>query len=64
MIAEESDAEVSECGVPEHRNSDHNSSDRNNSDHSAKDMRKALLGLRQDLMRMLDQLSAHARESQ
>jgi DNA-binding transcriptional MerR regulator len=27
-------------------------------DHSSKDMRKALLGLRQDLMRMLDEISA------
>jgi DNA-binding transcriptional MerR regulator len=34
------------------------------SDHSAKDMRRALLGLRQDLMRMLDQLSAPASDSQ
>ncbi|HEU4580800.1 MAG TPA: MerR family transcriptional regulator [Polyangiaceae bacterium] len=33
-------------------------------DRSAKDMRRALLGLRQDLMRMLDQLSARASDSQ
>ena len=43
----------SERGLPEH----------GLSDHSAKDMRKALLGLRHDLMRMLDQLSARARDT-
>jgi hypothetical protein len=57
VIARELDAEALERGLPEH-GSDHAHSDR-----GAKDMRKALLGLRQDLMRMLDQLSAQARDA-
>ena len=40
---------------------DHGPADQS-SDHSAKDMRRALLGLRQDLMRMLDEISATPRE--
>jgi DNA-binding transcriptional MerR regulator len=55
---EESDAGVAERGLPEQGNSEHGVSN-----HAAKDMRKALLGLRQDLMQMLDQLSAQARDS-
>jgi DNA-binding transcriptional MerR regulator len=40
---------------------DHSAADQT-SDHSAKDMRRALLALRQDLMRMLDEISATPRE--
>ena len=53
-IPEESAAEVLQRGQPGY----------GNSEHGAKDMRKALLGLRQDLMRMLDQVSARARDAQ
>ena len=54
LVAAELGAESSQRGRPEH----------GNSDHGAKDMRRALLGLRQDLMRMLDQLSARTHDSQ
>lgn len=63
VFARELDAEL-ERALPEHRASDLGHLEHNSSDRSAKDMRKALLGLRQDLMRMLDQLSAQARDSQ
>jgi DNA-binding transcriptional MerR regulator len=58
VIARELGGETLERGLPEQGSSEHA-----HSDHGAKDMRKALLGLRQDLMRMLDHLSAQARDS-
>ena len=59
IAAESAPEQISERGLREHRMSDRGMSDR-----SAKDMRKALLGLRHELMRMLDQISAPARDSQ
>jgi DNA-binding transcriptional MerR regulator len=63
VIARESDAAPSERAVSEQAASEHSHPEPRHpeqaaSERSAKDMRKALLGLRQDLMRMLDQLSA------
>jgi DNA-binding transcriptional MerR regulator len=64
VIAESASARISEHAASERVMLDSAVLDRAVSDRTAKDMRKALLGLRQELMRMLDQISTQARDSQ
>ena len=56
--SQEHSERVAEQRVSEQRVSEQRVTENVLSGHSAKDMRKALLGLRQDLMQMLDQLAA------